>query len=61
MYKSHRVPYPLSNKRSKVPFFIIHCDAWGPSTTLFYFGFKWFGRVLLLIAQEPHGFACEKS
>jgi len=29
--KSHRVTFPLSNKRSEIPFSTIHSDIWGPS------------------------------
>ena len=42
-YAKHtRVSFPISNKRSSSPFFLIHNDIWGPSTIPNISGFKWF-------------------
>jgi hypothetical protein len=30
--KHKRVSFPVSNKRSSIPFYLIHSDIWGPST-----------------------------
>ena len=30
--KSHRASYPLSMNKSMIPFYLIHYDAWGPSS-----------------------------
>ena len=40
--KNHCVPYPLSNKRSEVPFSIVHTDVWGPSWVTFLLRARWF-------------------
>ena len=42
-YAKHtRVSFPISNKRSSSPFFLIHSDIWGPSTIPNISGSKWF-------------------
>lgn len=30
--KHKRVPFPISNKRSSILFYLVHNDIWGPST-----------------------------
>ena len=42
MAKNNQVPYPISNKRSEVPFSIIHTDVWGPSRVTCLVGARWF-------------------
>ena len=42
-YSKHtRVSFPISNKRSSSPFFLIHSDIWRPSTIPNILGSKWF-------------------
>ena len=42
-YAKHtRVSFPISNKRSSSPFFLIHSDIWGPSTIPNILGSRWF-------------------
>ena len=40
--KHTRVPFPISNKKSSSPFFLIHSDIWGPSTIPNITGSRWF-------------------
>ena len=40
--KRHRVLFPSSNKKSEIPFSVIHSDVWGPSRVTSYLGYKWF-------------------
>lgn len=40
--KHKRVPFPLSNKRSSLPFYLIYSDIWGPSSILNVSGAKRF-------------------
>ena len=40
--KHKRVPFPISNKRSSIPFYLIHSDIWGPSTIPNVSGARWF-------------------
>lgn len=42
MAKSHRVVFPLSNKKSVFPFSLVHTDVWGPSPQSTHNGRKWF-------------------
>ena len=42
MAKSHRVVFPLSNKKTKFPFSLIHTDVWGPAPQSTHNGKKWF-------------------
>ena len=42
-YAKHtRVSFPIINKISSSPFFLIHSDIWGPSTILNISGSRWF-------------------
>lgn len=42
-YAKHtRVSFPISNKRSSSPFYLIHSDIWGPSTVPNVSGSRWF-------------------
>ena len=42
-YAKHtRVTFPISNRRSSSPFFLIHSDIWGPSTIPNISGSRWF-------------------
>ena len=40
--KHKRVSFPVSNKRSSIPFYLIHSDIWGPSPIPNITGAKWF-------------------
>jgi transposase InsO family protein len=40
--KHKRLPFPLNNKRSLSPFYLIHSDVWGPSTIPNVTGARWF-------------------
>ena len=40
--KSHRVVFPLSNKKTDFPFSLIHTDVWGPAPQSTHNGKKWF-------------------
>ena len=40
--KNHRISYPLGNKRSEIPFSLIHTDVWGPLQVPCHLGAKWF-------------------
>lgn len=40
--KHKRVPFPISNKVSTSPFYLIHTDVWGPSNVPNVSGSKWF-------------------
>lgn len=40
--KHKRVPFPVSNKRSTSPFYLIHTDIWGPSNVSNISGARWF-------------------
>lgn len=40
--KHTRVPFLGSDKRSSLPFYLIHSDIWGPSTIPNVFGIRWF-------------------
>ena len=40
--KHKRVPFPINNKSSFVPFYLIHSDIWGPSTISNVSGARWF-------------------
>ena len=40
--KHKRVPFPISNKRSSIPFYLIYTDIWGPSTISNVTRAKWF-------------------
>jgi len=42
MAKSHRVVFPLSNKKTDFPFSLIHTDVWGPAPQSTHNGKKWF-------------------
>jgi len=42
MAKSHRVVFPLSNKKTNFPFSLIHTDVWGPAPQSTHNGKKWF-------------------
>jgi transposase InsO family protein len=40
--KHKRVPFSVSNRRSSIPFYLIHSDIWGPSTIPNVSGARWF-------------------
>ena len=40
--KHKRVYFPISNKRSSIPFYLIHSDIWGSSPIPNITGAKWF-------------------
>nr|KYP54945.1 Retrovirus-related Pol polyprotein from transposon TNT 1-94 [Cajanus cajan] len=40
--KHKRVPFPISNKLSTSPFYLVHTDVWGPSNIPNISGAKWF-------------------
>lgn len=40
--KHCRIVYPISNKRSLIPFNIVHSNVWGPSPTVSLFRFHYF-------------------
>lgn len=40
--KKQRVSYPISGKRSEIPFSVIHIDIWGPSRVTCISGARWF-------------------
>nr|KYP41064.1 Retrovirus-related Pol polyprotein from transposon TNT 1-94 [Cajanus cajan] len=40
--KHKRVPFPISNKMSSFPFFLVHTDVWGPAHVPNISGAKWF-------------------
>ncbi|KAJ9556713.1 hypothetical protein OSB04_011327, partial [Centaurea solstitialis] len=40
--KHKRIPFPVSNKRSTFPFYLIHTDIWGPSNVSNISGARWF-------------------
>ena len=40
--KHKRVPYPSSNKRTSLPFSLIHSNVWGPATVPNISGAQWF-------------------
>lgn len=40
--KYKRVPFQISNKRSSLPFYLVHSDIWGPSTVSNVSGARWF-------------------
>ena len=46
-YAKHtRVYFPISNKRSSSPFYLIHNDIWGPSPVPNVSGSRWFGSLI---------------
>ena len=40
--KHKRVPFPISYKKSSIPFYLIHNDIWGPSIISNVSGARWF-------------------
>ncbi|KAI3465187.1 hypothetical protein Pfo_021850 [Paulownia fortunei] len=46
LVKHKRVPFPISNKRSSVPFSLIHSGIWGPSPIPNIFGACWFVSLI---------------
>ena len=40
--KSHRTSFPLSLKKSLLPFMVIYSNVWGPSKVLAFIGTRWF-------------------
>ncbi|KAJ0024377.1 hypothetical protein Pint_07411 [Pistacia integerrima] len=44
--KLHRLPFPHSQHKTSKPFEIIHCDLWGPCSTIAYDGSKFFLTII---------------
>jgi hypothetical protein len=40
--KMHKLPFPVSNKKSTAPFALVHADLWGPAPITSFTGFRYY-------------------